>query len=353
MLAPALLVFILLRIPSFFEPRWYTDEAGYLSTAQAAMRGAVLYSQTWTNKPPIQIWLVAVPLRLFGPSEAGLHALTFLSGLLALAAVAWGARAVLSPTRAFLATLAYAVAVGSPAFDAQIAVPESLLLAPVTWAGAILVAGVTRPDRPSSWWWRWGWTLTAGGLTGLALGIQQTCLADAGAFALILLLGSDHRWRDLGLFAAAGLGVTAAWLAPTVALAGTSPVYSSLVGFYRDYASFSAPPSTSARLLRAVGPLLAVVGAVLSRRRPGPTWALCLWATAVLAVAAAANRDYPHFLSPALAPGLLAVASLPGPRRARLRLLPLAAGLAVTSFFASVAWIESKAIDAYINWPAA
>ena len=349
---PASLLFAVLRIPSFFEPRWYTDEAGYSSTARAVMRGAVLYSQAWTNKPPIQIWLVALPLRIFGPSEAGLHALTFVAGLLALAGVAYGGRTLLTPGRALLASVGFAVAIGLPTFDAQIAVPESLLIAPITWAGAVLTGRVVRAAAPASWWWRWGWAVAAGVLTGVAIGIQQTSLADAAAFVVILVLSPRTGRRDLGIFAGAALAVTAAWLVPSLALAGVSHVYSALVGFYVDYASFSAPHSPAARLLRAAGPLLALAGAVLARRQRGPAWPLLLWTAAVLAVAAAANRNYPHFLTPAMAPGLLALASLPGPPVGSLmRLSPLMAGVAMTSFYASVAWIEWKGIDAYLHWP--
>src|SRR3989442_14827457 len=70
-LAPGLLVYSICRIPSFFEPHWYPDEAGYATTARAVLRGLPLYVQAWTNKPPLHIWAVALPLSLFGPGEAG------------------------------------------------------------------------------------------------------------------------------------------------------------------------------------------------------------------------------------------------------------------------------------------
>ena len=44
-----LVLYGLLRIPSFLEPHWYTDEAGYVTTARALLQGKVLYSQIWTN----------------------------------------------------------------------------------------------------------------------------------------------------------------------------------------------------------------------------------------------------------------------------------------------------------------
>src|ERR1700726_3508774 len=88
---PSFLVFTVLRLPSFFEPHWYTDEASYVSVAKSLLRGRVLYSPIWNNKPPLQSWTIAPVVRFFGASEFGLHLLTYLSGLAALAAVAFAA----------------------------------------------------------------------------------------------------------------------------------------------------------------------------------------------------------------------------------------------------------------------
>src|SRR5213592_980020 len=138
-LGPGLLVYTICRVPSFFEPHWYTDEAGYATTARAVLRGLPLYVQAWTNKPPLHIWAVALPLSLFGSREAGFHALTFVSGLLALVAVGLLARRLLSPRRALIASVAFGIAIGLPLFQAELLVPESLLIAPTTWAGLLVL----------------------------------------------------------------------------------------------------------------------------------------------------------------------------------------------------------------------
>ncbi|MGH7904302.1 MAG: ArnT family glycosyltransferase [Candidatus Dormibacteraceae bacterium] len=352
MLLAAVAVFAICRLPSFFEPHWYTDEAGYSTTARSVLRGAALYSQAWTNKPPIQIWLVAIPIRLFGPSEAGLHALTFLAGLIALVAAAGIAHRLLGRGRAMAATIALGIVLGLPLFNTELIVPESLLIAPATCAAAILVGRLLLAGPPTSWWWQWGWAVATGALAGIAIGIQQTSLADAGAFALVIILSTRIRRREILLYAGGVALVTAAWLGPSIAVASPADVASALVGFYRGYASFSVPRSHTGLALRATGPALALIGAFLNRRDARPVWSLWLWAAAVLAVPAIANRNYPHLLAPALVPGILAVASLPLPFRGfRPRLVPLVAGVAMTSVFASVAWIESKALEAYLTWP--
>ncbi len=186
LIAPGLL-YAILRVPSFLEPHWYTDEAGYVTTARSLLQGKVLYSQIWTNKPPIDIWTVAVVTRLVGDSEAALHVVTFLSGLITLGAIAYAGTRVLGRRRTAVALLIAAALLGSPLFDAELLVPESLLIAPITWAGAILVTRVGSPDRA-----RWPlWPAAVGALAAVAIGFQQTALAETCAFGLVLSMVGD------------------------------------------------------------------------------------------------------------------------------------------------------------------
>ena len=46
------LMFLILRIPSLFEPYWYGDEGIYLVLGQAIRKGVTLYSHIHDNKPP-------------------------------------------------------------------------------------------------------------------------------------------------------------------------------------------------------------------------------------------------------------------------------------------------------------
>jgi 4-amino-4-deoxy-L-arabinose transferase-like glycosyltransferase len=354
-------VFAACRVPSFFEPHWYTDEAGYASTARALLRGFTLYTGAWTNKPPLHILMVALPISLFGPSEAGLHALTFACGLLAVMAVAFIARRLLSSMRALVATLVFAVVIGLPLFDAQLVVPESLLIAPTTWASAIVLAQIFDSSGRRSRWLSWGWAALAGALMGVALGIQQTVLADAAAFAIVI--GLSHRGGRRALFSylLALLVVVTTWLVPVLAQAGAGPVAFALVGFYQGYVAASLP-STSGLTLRLAGAALGLVGVLLARGMGYRLWPLWLWACADLTVAAIANRPYPHFLIPALAPVILALASVRVPWRRllrvpwrvlRWRMIPLTAAVALTGYFAMVSGIELKPVVAYATWPAA
>jgi 4-amino-4-deoxy-L-arabinose transferase-like glycosyltransferase len=345
------------RLPSFFEPHWYTDEAGYTVTARALLRGAALYAGAWTNKPPLQIWAVAIPLRLFGPGEPGLHALTFLSGLMALLAVGVLATHLLTARRALVASVLFALAIGLPMFQAQLALPESLLIGPTTWA-AVIVFTRLLPDRdPSNPLPRWIFAIGAGALMGLAIGFQQTALADAVVFGVAIALAPGRDRAAIAAYVLALLAVVAAWLVPALVVAGPSVVTFALVGFYSGYVTYSLPTSPLGIALRALGPVLALVALMAIRRTGGRMLALGLWACADLAVSAIANRPYPHFLLPALAPCILLLASvrLPArlPARVRWRMAPLAAALAVSVPFGLVAGVDFNALLAYANWPLA
>ncbi|MFA5532396.1 MAG: hypothetical protein WDA13_02265 [Candidatus Shapirobacteria bacterium] len=59
-------VFIVLRLPSLFEPYWYGDEGIYLTLGQAIRKGLVLYSQIHDNKPPSLYYLAAIAKTVFG-----------------------------------------------------------------------------------------------------------------------------------------------------------------------------------------------------------------------------------------------------------------------------------------------
>jgi dolichyl-phosphate-mannose-protein mannosyltransferase len=359
-LAPGLLVYALCRVPSFFEPHWYTDEAGYATTARMLLRGLPLYSQAWTNKPPLHIWAVALPFGLFGPNEAGFHALTFLSGVLALVAVAVLARHYLSARRAMVALIAFGLALGLPLFQAALLVPESLLIAPVSWAAVIVLTGVLREPGPARLGWRWA--ALAGALIGIALGIQQTALADAVVFGVMIALVAGATSRVVAAYVLALLTVVAAWLVPALAVAGAPAVLFALVGFYREYVQFGLPSHPFFIGLRLFAPLLAMVGAIIARRLAPKTWPLWLWASAELGVSAVANRPYPHFLIPALAPTILALATLPAwsrvpalGRRLAIRrgLIPLALGFALTLPLALSSGTDFNALLSYATWPVA
>ena len=305
-----MLLYALLRVPAFLEPHWYTDEAGYVTTARGLLQGQVLYSQVWNNKPPLHLWTVALVIQLMGTSEAVLHILPFLTGGLTLLAVAYAGDRLLGRRRTVVALVGLAILLGTPLFDAELLLPESLLIAPVTWAGAILLTRIAAPDTR-----RWPlWPMAVGALVATGLAYQQTVLAETCAFGLILAIAGRASWRRVVVYAATLGALTAIWLVPAIITAGASKVGYALVGFYVNFTQVAYTGGASdvpVHLLIPAGVLVVLVAAAwLCRRDDDPLWALWVWAGAALLVPAVAREPYAHYLVPSLAPCALAVTSL-------------------------------------------
>jgi 4-amino-4-deoxy-L-arabinose transferase-like glycosyltransferase len=335
-----------LRIPSFFEPHWYTDEAGYVATARSMLQGKVLYTQIWNNKPPLHLWTVALLIRLLGTSEAALHSLTFVTGLLTLGAVAYACDRVLGRRRALIALLVAAALLGMPILDAEILLPESILIAPVTWAAAVLVCRFAEPDAR-----RWPlWPIAVGALAALAVAYQQTALADATAFGFIILVTSRGNWRRVAVYAAT-LGVlTAAWLVPTLLAVGVSTTAYALVGFYAHFTqgNWDGPAGIALHLLPVLAAfaLLTICG-WFRRHDRNPAWALWFWAGAALLVPAIARQPYPHYLLPSAVPVTMALCSV---RLRRITSVSVSRRLTAAGLVAATALAGSGAGIAGFNW---
>jgi 4-amino-4-deoxy-L-arabinose transferase-like glycosyltransferase len=332
-----LALYALLRIPSFLEPHWYTDEAGYVTTARALLQSKVLYSQIWTNKPPLQIWTVAAVIHFLGTSEVALHAVTFLTGLLTLLAIAYAADRLLGRRRAVVALVLAAIMLGTPLLDAELILPESFLIAPVAWAGALLLTRVAAPDAR-----RWPlWPVAVGALAAIGIAYQQTALADTCVFGLILAMAGRTSWRRVAVYAGTVVAITAAWLIPAVVTAGAGKVAYALVGFWVQFAQGQGSlqiPIVFRGIFALVLLTLVVSGAWLHRRDRDISWALWVWAAVALLVPAVAGQPYPHYLVPSITPTVLALSSLPlrSPVGAALSRRLAGAGLVAATLLAAV-----------------
>ncbi len=56
-----LLIMVILRVPNFFEPYWYGDEAIYLTVGQSIRAGKNLYTQIVDHKTPLIYYFASVP----------------------------------------------------------------------------------------------------------------------------------------------------------------------------------------------------------------------------------------------------------------------------------------------------
>jgi 4-amino-4-deoxy-L-arabinose transferase-like glycosyltransferase len=314
---PGLVTLAILRLPSLMEPHWYTDEAGYVNVARELLNGKVLYSQTWNNKPPLMLWTIALEVKLLGSSELGLHILTLISGIATIAAIVWAASRLYTPGRAAAAGVIAAVILGTPLVDAELALPESLMIAPLSWAGAIILVRILRGDRGGNARRIPRWPLATGVLMAGAIAYQQTAVAETSAFFFAMLLAPRLLRRDAFVFLGTVAVITLVWLTVAIITAGAGNVAFALAGFYVGYTQQTLPRSAAGGVAHfglALGAgLLIAAGAILSRYRARVGWVLVLWAGATLVVTAVAGQPYPHFLAPAVAPLTLLAAGVPMP----------------------------------------
>jgi 4-amino-4-deoxy-L-arabinose transferase-like glycosyltransferase len=320
---PGLATLAILRLPSLMEPHWYTDEAGYVNVARELLVGKILYSQTWNNKPPLMLWTIAAEVKLLGSSEIGLHILTLITGLLTIAAIVWAASRLYTPRRAVAAGVIAGVILGLPLVDAELALPESLMIAPLTWAGAIVLVRIIRGDRTGVSRRLPRWPLAAGLLMAAAIAYQQTAVAETSAFFFAMLLAPTVLRRDAFVFLGTVAVLTGAWLTAAIVTAGAGNVWFALAGFYVDYTKKALPTSAAGGAahfgIAVAAGLLIAAGALLNRNRLRVDWVLALWAGATLLVTAIAGQAYPHFLAPAVAPLTLLVAGAAVPSMSRFR----------------------------------
>jgi 4-amino-4-deoxy-L-arabinose transferase-like glycosyltransferase len=355
-----------LRVPAFLEPHWYSDESTYSYVGRTIFGGGDLYTSpgAWDNKPPLQYWIYGIITHFLGYSEAAIHLVPFVSAIAAVLAVGWGvARLTGSRRRAAAACIIAALIIGPPIFDSELFLPEGALIGPMTWAGMLMLVSIASP------WWaarhRWA-PYVAGLLASVALGMQQTVIADIAAICLIFLIVDPGRWRDLVRFLGAGLAVSLLWLTPTLIASGLSASAFAIVGFYGIYAHNALPPTLLDRVVHfggIAGGVIAIFGgaALVARRTRNAFWMLWVLGGIDLLVAGSAHFPYPHLLLPSIPWVAAAVAATPWQRWSVLASRPthpalvwgagvLSVGLVLAfqeGSYAGSYWLNGRSLSAY------
>jgi len=123
-----------------------------------------------------------------------------------------------------------AVILGLPLVDAELALPESLMIAPLSWAGAIVLVRILRGDGDGTPGRTPLWPLGVGLLMAAAISIQQTAVAETSAFFFAMLLAPKLHRRDAFVFLGTVVAITVAWLTAAVITAGGAHAYLTLLG---------------------------------------------------------------------------------------------------------------------------
>ncbi|MGA7172103.1 MAG: glycosyltransferase family 39 protein, partial [Candidatus Dormiibacterota bacterium] len=305
-----LVLLLVLRLPSLYEPHWYTDEAGYANVAWQMVHGKVLFLTTWNNKPPLLFWIFQVGLGISGPSEFGIHLLSTAAEVAALGGTWILARQYVGPRRVWVAMLLTAFFLATPIFNGDLALPEDFLIGLTPWAMVAVLAALRSSARSRAIIWAG----IAGVLFAAAILIQQTALADLAAGGLVMLVANRRGvWLAVTTGVAATL-ITGVVLAPFVAAAGLHNVIFFLVTSYTGYTKSTLHPSFWSLLPRALAGLLLLGGAYSARRWPPERLLPWVWLPMLLLAYGLPNRDYLHFLLPAVPAAALLLARVRMPK---------------------------------------
>lgn len=164
-------IFIILRIPSLFEPHWYGDEGVYAGVAYAMEHGRTLYTEVWDNKPPGIYFLY-----MLGNPENRLlviRLLNILAGALTIAGLLSLMKRLQFNTIASTLSLGLATfLLGTPLFEGNIANGENFFLPFIVWG---LYFGLSHKSRD---------LFIAGCIFGLGFWIKFHPFFDLCALAL-------------------------------------------------------------------------------------------------------------------------------------------------------------------------
>ena len=123
------ILFLILRLPSLFEPYWYGDEGIYLALGQGIRRGLLLYQQIHDNKPPTLYYLAA-----FSQSVFGFRLLLLLVMIPTVYFFNRLAKKFLSPRLTKFSTLLFLILSSIPVIEGNIANAEVFMLLPTILA---------------------------------------------------------------------------------------------------------------------------------------------------------------------------------------------------------------------------
>jgi len=281
--------FILLRLPSLFEPYWYGDEGIYLTLGQGIRSGLTLYSQIHDNKPPTLYYLAAFSQTVFG---------------FRLLLMVWMIPTIIlfyRFSRSKLATLIFLILTSIPLIEGNIANSEIFMLLP-TIAGMLLFLS--------------HYHFLAGLFLGIAFTFKVPVAAELG-FLLFWLLFYD--FKNLKQFLLHSIRITLGFALPIFVWgiyffyqASLAPFLHSALfqnfGYISSWTtgSHSGSVTQGGLVIRFVVFLLALIVTRLAFfRQPKnnrPLAFILSWFYATIFGALLSARPYPHYLIQVLPP---------------------------------------------------
>ncbi len=184
-----LLIVVVLRIPNFFEPYWYGDEAIYLTIGNALSEGSRLYADIVDHKTPLIYFLAMVPNQFWFR--------VLLLGWMIIATTAFytfALRLFKKVWPACLSTLIFVILTTLPWFEGNIPNGELFVMGFILFAGSLLsrtsyfsalVDSSSKNNQAKQLSHNWLIYFFAGILFGLAILTKVPALFDVAAFLAI------------------------------------------------------------------------------------------------------------------------------------------------------------------------
>ncbi len=174
--------FILLRLPSLFEPYWYGDEGIYQVIGMGLSDGRFLYRDIWDNKPP----LLYVTYALFSSDQFTIRLVSLVVGLISVISFFFLSQKLFTnisgtfyPQVVYGITGLYALLFAIPLLEGNIANAENFMLLPIMYAG-LLVFTTASSLNPYK-------LLAAGIVLSIAFMFKAVAFFDFLAFSIFLL----------------------------------------------------------------------------------------------------------------------------------------------------------------------
>lgn len=176
-------LFLLLRIPSLFEPNWYGDEGIYQTVGLALGQGRTLYSDIWDNKPPLLFLLYMTA----GGNQFAVRLMSVISGIAAIVAFSLLTEKLFTKHIArYGATAVFSIVFGLPLLEGNIANAENFMLFPTCLAMALVISG----KKPQQVYLGVG----AGILLGVSFLLKTVAFFDIFAvFCFLFFIGESKR----------------------------------------------------------------------------------------------------------------------------------------------------------------
>jgi hypothetical protein len=291
------ILFLILRLPSLFEPYWYGDEGIYLALGQGIRKGLLLYQQIHDNKPPSLYYLAA-----FSQTVFGFRLLLLIFMIPTIYFFYRLAKNFLSPRLAKYSTLLFLILSSIPLIEGNIANAEVFMLLPTILAILLFLYPLKSKISP---------LLLSGLLLGLAFTIKVPVAIEFAFLCLWILVFQKSKIKNLFVFSLSFLTPILLFTLYFAVKGAFEPfLFAALLqnfGYLSSWSTGTQSSSLASGGLIIRGLVLAIAWALsyfLYHRKviSKNLFFLSAWFFAALFGALLSGRPYPHYLIEVLPP---------------------------------------------------